>query len=273
MFKFLKKFLNIFKQHEKLFVAYDSGGNNKPTIVLLHGIAATSKSWEFLINELDTKKYRVIALDLLGFGQSPKPTDRIYDVFDHVKCINNTLDELNISQPFMLIGHSMGSIIALHYTRQYPHKVGKLFLLSLPLYTKSTDLSLSALARKQTDLYLNAYQFLSQKKNFSIKYSKKIRDFLHLNDGIDINENNWNAFRQSLINTVVKQNVLEDIKSINKPIQIIYGALDSLLVQENIIKLAKEVKNVNIIKVPLVHHLVDARFAKSVAHQIEIGEK
>lgn len=164
MFKILTRIANFLNPYNKLHVGFDSGGKNKPVIVLLHGIAATSKSWDFLLKELDTEKYRVIAIDLLGFGKSPKPKHQMYDVYDHIKNINYTLSKLSINKRFILVGHSMGSIIAVNYAINYPNKVKNLFLLSLPLYTKSDKSSQSIIARKKTDIYLNAYNLLVQKR-------------------------------------------------------------------------------------------------------------
>ncbi len=267
MLSLFKKFIDLFNPHSILHTAVDMGSHDKPTIVLLHGIAATSKSYDALIDQIDATKYRVIALDLLGFGKSPKPKSHIYDVYDHVSSVKNTIDRLHIRKPFILVGHSMGSIIAANYARNYTSDIERLFLLSLPLYVKGDEMPQSILSRKQTDLFLSAYQFLSNKKNMAIKYSKRLRKLLRLNDGMDINEENWNAFRRSLRSTIINQDAINDIKMIKAPINIIYGALDSLIVQENVGKL-NDLKNVSITKIPGVHHLIDRKFAAEIAKQI-----
>jgi len=247
-------------------VAFDSGGKNKPTIVLLHGIAATSKTWNSLIKELDTDKYRIIALDLLGFGESPKPIICEYDVNDHVASVHKTIKKLKIKKPYKMVGHSMGAIILARYGRLYPREIKELYLLSLPLYPKDSELHTN-ISRTRTDFYLNAYEFLSQNKDFTINNSQILRKLLRIDDGIDVNESNWNSFSLSLKNTIIKQNTYDDIKNIKLPVHIIYGAFDEFLVQETVNKL-KVFDNVKITKLQAINHMVGSRFAKEIAKQI-----
>jgi pimeloyl-ACP methyl ester carboxylesterase len=264
MFRFLKNFINKLHPARSLYVAFDSGGKNKPTIVLLHGIAATSKTWDSLIKELDMDEYRVIALDLLGFGKSPKPVSCEYTVDDHVASVHKTLLKLKVrNKPYKIVGHSMGAIISARYCIRYPKEVKKLYLLSLPLYVKDSELHTN-ISRTRTDFYLNAYEFLSQNKGFTINNSQILRKLLRIDDGIEVTEENWNSFRLSLKNTIIKQDTYNDIRNTKVPIQIIYGALDEFLVQRIVDKLAK-FDNVKITKLLAINHFVGSRFAKEVA--------
>lgn len=267
MFKFIVGILRKLKPSPSLFVAFDSGGKNKPTIVLLHGIAASSKSFHNLINELDTKKYRVVAIDLLGFGKSPKPVNIDYDVYDHSKSIKKTIEKLNIKKPFILVGHSMGSIISAYYTRLYPNQVKELFLLSLPLYTKENISQQTLISQKQTDVILKIYDYLSKQKDIAIVSASAIKKLFRVEGGMDINEDNWNSFRLSLKNTVINQNTYNDIKNIKIPIHIFYGLLDGFLVMNNVNKLEAQ-DNVVITKLGSVHHEINKKYAIEVAKQI-----
>lgn len=270
MSKFIDSLVNFFKPKQLLYVAFDSGGLYKPTIVLLHGIAATSRTWDPLIKKLDTNTYRVIALDLLGFGQSPKPTDCEYFVDDHVDSIHKTLKKLKISKPYRMIGHSMGSIIAARYCLRYPKNVKDVFLLSLPLYFKNSELHTN-ISLKHTDFYLKIYDLISRKKKFTIDSSKRIRKLLRINEGIEVNEETWNSFRLSLRNTIINQDTYNDIKNLNLPVNIVYGLLDQFMVQENIAKLLS-FDYVNITKLSAVDHSIGDRFARKVAELVLSNE-
>jgi pimeloyl-ACP methyl ester carboxylesterase len=266
MFKFINGLLNNLWPANYLHVAFDSGGKRKSTVILLHGIAATSKTWDPLIKELDTERYRVISMDLLGFGKSPMPKNCKYRAEDHVKHIHKTIKKLKVRRPYIIVGHSMGSIIAARYCLLYPKSVKELYLLSLPLYFQDVALHTN-ISRKQTDFYLNIYQYISQKKEFTITHSQRLRKLLRINDGIDVTEENWDSFRLSLCNTIIKQNTYDDIKNSKVPINIIYGALDQFMVQSNIDKLLM-FNNVKITKLLAADHLIGTRFAKKVAEQI-----
>ncbi len=266
MFKFLNGLINKFRPGYSLYVAYDSGGRRKPTIVLLHGIAATSKTWDLLIKQLDTDTYRVIALDLLGFGQSPKPITCDYNVDDHVASVRRTLRKLKVRRPFKIVGHSMGAIISARYCRLYPRDVKRAFLLSPPLYPKDSELHTN-ISRTRTDLYMNAYDFLSENKDFTINNSQILRKLLRIGDGMEVNEENWYGFRRSLRHTIIKQDAYDDIKNLNMPVNIIYGTLDEFLIQKIVNQLAVS-RNVRITKLQTVNHMIGTKFAKEVARQI-----
>lgn len=102
------------------------------TIVLLHGYLSSGQYFKRLQKRLAID-HHVIALDLLGFGQSPKPkTDYTYD--DHIDAIHATLQQLDITD-YALLGHSMGALIALRYATQYPAGIRKTLLFNPPLFT------------------------------------------------------------------------------------------------------------------------------------------
>ncbi len=266
MIRPIRYFLNIFRPTPLLYVAYDVGDKHKQTIVLLHGIASTSNTWENIINELKPDKYRVIELDLLGFGQSPKPKSLDYDVKDHIKSVHKTLNKLKVKKPFQIVGHSMGAIIAAHYYTTYPTEIKRMFLLGPPIYVKD-DESQSIFTKTRTDLYLDAYKFLSNNKKFTISNSQLIRKLLSIKDGIDVNEENWDSFRLSLMNTTVKQNTYKEIIDAKIPVSIIYGTLDEFLIPESIDKLA-EFQHVTVKKLIAVDHIIGKRFAKEVIREI-----
>ncbi len=266
MLRLLKKLLNTFKFTSSLNVGFDSGGINKPVIVLLHGIAATSKTWDHLIKDLDTEKYRVISLDLLGFGNSPKPKKCNYDVDEHIRYIRKTLRRNRVWNIDKLVGHSMGSIISARYARYYPNEVGELYLLSLPLYLKKHH-SQTIISKKRTDIYLETFKFIANKKSFTIIASKNLRKIFKPNDGGEVREENWQAFRLSLKNTVINQNTHDDIRHISIPINIIYGIFDEVVIPESL-NILSIFENVTITRLKNVNHLVGEKFSKYVADMI-----
>jgi len=80
-------------------------------VVLLHGFSSSLHTFSYMIEPL-AKKYRVYALDLKGFGSSPKPRDARYSVYDQMLLVKDFMQEHNISNPIM-IGHSLGAGVAL----------------------------------------------------------------------------------------------------------------------------------------------------------------
>ncbi len=103
-----------------------------PTVVLLHGYLATSQYWSKLRDQL-VATHTVVTIDLLGFGQSPKPITSSYDYAAQLASIRATLEASGIHQPFILMGHSMGALLALRFARLYPVRVKELFLTNMPV--------------------------------------------------------------------------------------------------------------------------------------------
>ena len=166
-----------------------------------------------------------------------------------------------VKPPFILVGHSMGSIIAANYCRHYPKDVINLLLLSLPLYIKSGKAK-PDIKDIQTGIFLSMHKFLSEHKLIAVLQTQFIHKILRID--MEVNDENWDSFRLSLKNTVIKQNAYDDLKNIRQPIRIIYGNLDEFLVQKKINDLSK-IQNVKITRLTLVDHVISVRFAKKVA--------
>jgi pimeloyl-ACP methyl ester carboxylesterase/uncharacterized membrane protein HdeD (DUF308 family) len=130
-----------------LHVGYDEGNaDGREVLVLLHGIESSSAYWKHLVPSLAEHR-RVLAIDLLGFGSSPKPSNIGYTTEQHVAALHETLQSMGITR-FSLAGHSMGSVISLAYAAVYPQQVRDLTLFApvlLPMKAHSTQLAVKAL--------------------------------------------------------------------------------------------------------------------------------
>ena len=104
-----------------------------PVVVLLHGFISNSNYWNKITPSL-MRKHRVIAIDLLGFGNSPKPGRSKYDYAAQLNSIEATLKAANVIEPFTLVGHSMGALLSLRYARQHKERVSKLVLVNMPVW-------------------------------------------------------------------------------------------------------------------------------------------
>ncbi|MDV6341188.1 alpha/beta hydrolase [Nitrosomonas sp. Is24] len=93
-----------------LKLASQSTGTGEP-VLLIHGFGASSYSWRHVIEPL-AQKNRVITIDLKGFGDSPKPRDDAYSVYEQARLVRNFILENNLKN-LHIIGHSYGGGVAL----------------------------------------------------------------------------------------------------------------------------------------------------------------
>src|SRR6266566_1464917 len=105
-------------------VHYVDAGTGSP-VILLHGLADDIGVWESAIAPL-AAKYRVVALDQIGFGRSDKPLLN-YRVSTFVDFLDGFLKELKIERA-SLLGNSLGSWVAAAYALAHPERIERLVL-------------------------------------------------------------------------------------------------------------------------------------------------
>jgi 3-oxoadipate enol-lactonase len=106
----------------------DENSSGTETIVLLHGLGVNVDSWAYQIPALIAANYRVIAVDLRGFGQSTFPGGKVR-IPDMAADLLDLLDTLEIQQVGM-IGISMGGVVAQQFALEFSSRVEKLVLVN-----------------------------------------------------------------------------------------------------------------------------------------------
>ena len=109
-----------------LDINYFTGGQGEP-LVVIHGGGSGAKGWLRSVAEL-CEHYRVYVPDLPGFGLS-QPMDGNHGMPEFVEFLDDFICNLELERVH-LVGHSVGGGIALHYALKFPHKIGKLVLVS-----------------------------------------------------------------------------------------------------------------------------------------------
>lgn len=104
-------------------------GASGPVLVFLPGVGGTTRYWGHRVAPL-AASHRILLLDLLGYGRSPKPWTR-YTVDRHVTELHRVLRGRG---PATLVGHSFGGIAALAYATRHPRDVTGLILMGLPCF-------------------------------------------------------------------------------------------------------------------------------------------
>lgn len=108
-----------------------TASKDKQTVVLVHGFASSIENWAPVIPTL-SKQYRIIALDLKGFGWTDRP-EGDYSPEAEAKLLLKLMDARGV-QKAMLVAHSWGSSVAMQALLQAPDRFTKVVLYDAWLY-------------------------------------------------------------------------------------------------------------------------------------------
>jgi pimeloyl-ACP methyl ester carboxylesterase len=124
-------------------ISYEEAGpaHGQP-IVLIHGLASDAQTWDKAIGPLTERGLRVIAVDLLGHGESDKPAGG-YLLDDFARQLHGLFTEIGLGAA-TLCGHSLGGAIAVHFGYHYPQHVTRLVLVSAGGLGREVHLALRA---------------------------------------------------------------------------------------------------------------------------------
>ena len=119
-----------------------------PTVLLIHGFGTNTFTWRHITPGL-AMDHRVIAVDLKGFGQSDKPFDERYSVYDQAELLVQLIEEKDL-RDLTLVGHSYGGgialLLALEADGRLEGRISRLVLLdsiaypqNIPVFFKMLD--------------------------------------------------------------------------------------------------------------------------------------
>jgi pimeloyl-ACP methyl ester carboxylesterase len=112
-------------------LAYHTGGSGE-SVLLVHGITTYSFIWRKIFPLL-SDKYHVIAVDLLGCGDSGKPLNVEYSIKHHAKLLKEFMTRIGVEK-FHFIGHDVGGGIGQIFAVKYPDLLHDLTLINTVAY-------------------------------------------------------------------------------------------------------------------------------------------
>ena len=220
--------------HGNKIAVYDFHPRNQETVLLLHGWPLSHLMYEYQIGLLARLGYRVVALDLRGFGCSDAPAfGYCYDQM--AQDVHSAVKALGL-QRFVLVGFSMGGAIALRYMRLFEgHGVSRLVLLAAaaPLWTERPDYPFGhpctyvndLIDQAATDRPMLARSFSRQL--FACEHSEAALDWF---EGIALSASGVGTIQASI--SLRDEDGRSDLGCVHVPTTIIHGAQDSIVPAE-----------------------------------------
>lgn len=212
--------------------------NAKVTVIFLHGISATSATWRSTVNQFkkdhDLDDVRLVSLDLLGFGESLKADWLKYNEAEYNSALDRSLRRLKTKGALILVGHSMGSLIAADYAVNFekPVDLRELILVSPPV------LMADELAKLPDKVYTKSYGAL-HKFATDVPAAEVIAKLVQKFSSFRSDYIKSVAFEKSMNNIILNRKNYQTFVKLHIPTLIIHGHFDPLVMSSNLKRAAK----------------------------------
>ncbi|HET8884555.1 MAG TPA: alpha/beta fold hydrolase [Candidatus Saccharimonadales bacterium] len=238
------------------------GKKPRATVLFLHGIGNTGAAWDDVIAKLPSD-IRIISIDLLGFGKSPKPKHLVYSARTQARAVISTLITQAIAGRLIIVGHSLGALVAVEVAKRYPMIIRSLILCSPPFYTSEDDKAPLHRERRLREFYTLVKTHPEQFVKISalaMKYNLSSKSFSVTIDDVD-------SYIETLESSILNQTALRDAERLKKPMTLIHGRFDPLVIKSNMTKLV-EYNNQAELRVVSSGHEVRGRYVSAVVKAI-----
>jgi pimeloyl-ACP methyl ester carboxylesterase len=235
----------------------DAGPSKNATpILFLHGFGASLQTWDTWAQAL-SEDYRVISVDLPGFGLTGEDPSGIYTDQRSVEVLEAFLKELKIPK-VVLVGNSMGGKFAWQFTARYPNQVSKLVLISPDGYASP---GIQYGKKPDVPAIADLYRYFFSKTFLAMNLEPAYADPNTLNDAL------VNRYYDLMLAPGVRgailarmqQTVLQDpvpsLASIQVPTLLIWGEKDAFIPISNSNDYLKVMPNAKRVSLPNIGHL------------------
>jgi pimeloyl-ACP methyl ester carboxylesterase len=211
------------------------GPDDGKTVVLVHGGTVPIWTWDKQAKVLKDAGFRVLSYDKYGRGYSDRP-DVTYDQGLYKRQLLELVDKLALTEPFDLIGLSLGGGTVVNFTAQFPHRVRKLVMISpvinnfkVPSFFRIPVIGEFIARLIGIRVIVNRFVSLFEKNSESEKYT-----------GLFVEQTTYKGFQRSIF-SMLRNDALEDyskayqtIGKQKRDILLIWGTADTEITREMI---------------------------------------
>jgi pimeloyl-ACP methyl ester carboxylesterase len=250
-----------FLEMDGLQVHYRDEGKPEDTlpIVLLHGTGASLHTFDEWAAEL-SQAHRVVRMDLPAFGLTGPFPDRDYSIEHYVAFLESFLSAKGIDH-CVLGGNSLGGLIAWRFALKKPAMVDKLILINAAGYPRQTKSEPIAFTIARIPVLNQILTFITPRfvvrssiENVYADKSKVTKELIDRYYDLTLRAGNRQAFvdRMQIDSDDSK---IEQIKNIQQPTLILWGAEDALIPPESAYRFQEDLPNDTLVILPNVGHV------------------
>lgn len=233
--------------------------NNIP-ILILHGWNLEATKYKPLQKELQAKGYKVLCIDLPGFGSTDKPKNSLY-LSDYIKFIEDFLQKEKIEKIY-LVGHSFGGRIGIKLAAEKSKYLSALILTGAPGINPVPTVKIRFfLILAKCGRLVFSLPVLSYARDLFRKFLYKLAnasDYYHTNDNM----------LETFQNTV-KESLVPYLSQINIPTLLLWGSEDRMVPVEIAEKINKLIKNSKLVVIDNARHGVPWTHPEEFADEVE----
>ncbi len=222
------------------------------TVLFIHGMGNSGRAWNKVIDKLP-KDIRVVTIDLLGFGQSPRPAWAVYSAKTQARSVLATLLRLRLQGPVIIVGHSLGSLVAVEVAKRYPVLIRSLILCSPPFYQLYEEEK--KFLPRSDEVLKTIYQMVTTYPEQFLQVAAIAMRYKLINAIFNVTKENIDSYMGALEAAIINQTSLEDAKRLRLPITILRGTLDPIVVVRNLKELIRERSNITLVQVAAAHEV------------------
>jgi 2-hydroxymuconate-semialdehyde hydrolase len=231
-------------------IAYREQGEGSP-VILIHGIPTNSLMWRDIIPQLATR-HRVIAPDMLNYGQSEKPEYADVSINAQSRIMVQLMDALG-APVADVVAHDIGGGVAQLMAVNHPEKIRKLVLMDSVCFDSWPIPEFEPLQQPGADTAMSLSEFVSMMRGFMPNgvHDKRVmtEDLIDLYMAVWSTEDGKRAFFRNLrrLNKEYTQAIADELVNLPQQTLVMWGDQDPFQKPEYAPKLAAAIPNAELI--------------------------
>jgi len=246
----------------RIYVEEQNSESMQATILFIHGFGGSTFSWRHNVPFFASKGYRVVNLDMKGFGLSYKDFASDYSHPAQAALLAEALAELGVDQAY-LVGHSMGTSVMLYFAHLYPESVLGLISVggSVNLdggYVYPTVLLKFGPFERAGEVLLTRYvtkerieQILDSASHHDIVAAEVVDGYYNR-----LVTDQWAKSLLAMTRDISKNNITFPLKDLEFPTLILWGEHDTWVGRTNIDQWRDEIPSAEFHVIPETGHLL-----------------